>query len=86
MPTHCELIEQQNIYFINEDKFVIDSEFEVNAPYGDYFRSYVRWVVEGKENVTVQATYGIVFSKSTIFQAKIIKEGTKETILTLNEV
>lgn len=86
MSTHALLKENQSIYFFSEEKFVIEGEFEVHAPFGDCFKSYMRWSVIGKENAVIKARYGCVFSKNTIFKGKIISEGTKETISTLNGV
>ena len=85
MPTHCILIENQTIYFFSQEKFVIESEFEVNAPYGEYFTTYIRTTVEKVQDlVNISLKYGMVFNSYTIFQSKIIREGTKETIQTLN--
>ena len=86
MPTHCLLIENQTIYFVNKNKFVIEVEFQVDAPYGEYFLTYVRWSFEGAEKTKLRVQFGIVFSSYTIFKGKIIKEGTKETVETLNMV
>lgn len=86
VPSHCTLIENQHIYFISENQFIIEADYDVDVPYGDYFKSYLKWTVSGKDTVTITAKYGVVFSKSTIFQGKISREGLKETITTLNEV
>ena len=85
MPTHCILIENQTIYFFSREKFVIESEFEVDAPYGEYFTTYIRTTVENIQDlVQISLKYGMVFNSYTIFQSKIIREGIKETIQTLN--
>lgn len=86
MPAHCQVIERQNIFFIRRDKFIVEGEFEVNAMYGDYFKSYLRWTVFGTESVVVTAELGFVFSKSTIFSGKIIREGFKQTFSSLNNI
>ncbi|OMJ83027.1 hypothetical protein SteCoe_16119 [Stentor coeruleus] len=86
MSTHALLKENQTIYFVSEEKFVIEGEFEVHAPFGDCFKSYMRWVISGRDNAIIQARYGCVFSKNTIFKGKIIKEGAKETVSTLNGI
>lgn len=86
MPTHCLLVENQTIYFVDCEKFVIEVEFEVNAPYGEYFKTYMRWSFVGTERTKVRVQYGMVFSSYTIFKGKIIKEGTKETLMTLNSI
>ena len=86
MPTHCLLVENQTIYFVNKNKFVIEVEFQVDAPYGEYFRTYVRWSFEGVEKTKLRVQYGMVFNSYTIFKGKIIKEGTKQTVETLNVI
>ncbi|OMJ74771.1 hypothetical protein SteCoe_26221 [Stentor coeruleus] len=86
MPTHALLKEAQSIYFINEEKFFIEEEYEVDVPFGSCFKSYLRWVITGKEKTIIKAKYGCVFSKSTIFKGKIIREGTKETLSTLQNI
>ena len=87
MPTHCILIENQTIYFFSQEKFVIEADFEVNAPYGEYFTTYLRTTVEKIQDfVQISLKYGMVFNSYTIFQSKIIREGTKETIETLNGI
>ena len=42
MSPNCSLVETQNIFFVSEDKIVIDASFEVTALYGEYFTSYLR--------------------------------------------
>jgi hypothetical protein len=85
MPTHCLLIESQTIYFFSQEKFVIEAEFEVDAPYGEYFTTYVRTTVEAEGVKTkISLKYGMVFHSYTIFQSKILREGTKETLETFN--
>ena len=86
MPTHCELVENQSIYFVSEEEFVIEVEFEVNAPYGDYFTAYMRWRVTGRDNAVLSARYGMTFNKYTVFQGKILREGTRETMETLRGI
>lgn len=86
MPTHALLKEAQSIYFINQEKFFIEEEYEVDIPFGNCFKSYLRWTITGKDKTFIKAKYGCVFSKSTIFKGKIIREGTKETLSTLKSI
>ena len=83
MSTHYELVENQSIYFVSEEEFVIEGELKIHAPYGDYFTTYMRWRVIGRENAVLSARYGMIFNRYTIFQGKIMREGIKETMETL---
>ena len=86
MSNFCSLMETQNIHFISKEKIIIECVIIVDAPYGNYFKNYLKWTIVGGKNATITVRYGMVFSHSTIFQGKIIREGTKETIQTLNNI
>lgn len=87
MPKTCKCSENQTIYFLSQQEFIIDCEIKVSGvPLSDCFVAYLRWKIKGDEGESkIEAFYGVEFLKSTMFKGKIETTGIEKTKLGINE-
>ncbi|CAG9318432.1 unnamed protein product [Blepharisma stoltei] len=79
MPDSCGTAEEHTVHLISKTEFVIDTVVDIiGVPYCDYFKAYFKWRIYGEDKSNLEAHYGLVFNKSTIFGGKMEGSGTKE--------
>ena len=85
MPKTCACIENQTIYFLSKQEFIIDSQIQVSGvPLSDCFIAYMRWKISGEEITNIEVFYGVDFIKSTMFKKKIESTGIEKSKTAIN--
>ena len=87
MPKTCLCKENQTVFFISKNEFVVEVKAQVEGvPYSDYFQAIVRYRVTGDQKSSVEVRYGMEFFKQSMFVKKIESSGVAECNETVNKI